>query len=71
MNLYNIFYKNKELIESNIKSELIWKDLPNATPQEFKLFMNVILKIVSMNEYFEWCTNEIQKFADEFSKYIK
>tara|TARA_B100001057_G_scaffold455952_1_gene502898 strand:- start:656 stop:1582 length:927 start_codon:yes stop_codon:yes gene_type:complete len=72
MNLYNIFYKNKESIESNIKSELIWKDLPNATASRIQTIYECNPEDRSQwNEYFEWCTNEIQKFADEFSKYIK
>ncbi len=72
MNLYNIFYKNKESIESNIKSELNWMDLPNATASRIQTIYECHpLDRSRWNEYFEWCTNEIQKFADEFSKYIK
>ncbi len=72
MDLYNIFYKNKESIESNIQSKLIWKDLPNATASRIQSIYECNPEDRSQwNEYFEWCTNEIQKFADEFTKYIK
>ena len=72
MDLFENFYKNKEVIETNIKSDLEWMDLPNATASRIisKLHCNPKDKN-KWDEYFKWYSSEATKFSNEFIKYVK
>ena len=72
MALFENFSKNKEKINEEIRSDLEWMELPNATASRIqsKLHCNPKDK-EKWDTYFEGCVNEVSKFSSAFIKYVK
>ena len=71
MQLYNEFFKNKDAIENSIGSDLEWMELTNATASRILSKHHCNPKDKNKwNDYFKWCSDEVEKFSSEFIKYV-
>jgi hypothetical protein len=69
--LYDTFFKNKDVIEKEIGAELEWMELPDATASRILLTYNGNPKDKSRwDEYFRWYLNTTEKFSKTFKKYV-
>ena len=72
MALFENFSKNKEKINEEIRSDLEWMELPNATASRIQSKLHCDPKDKEKwDTYFEWCVNEVSKFSSAFIKYVK
>lgn len=69
--LYDNFHNNKEQIEAAIGQELEWMELPDATASRILLTYKGNPKDRKRwGEYFNWCTETVEKFNKAFKPFV-
>jgi hypothetical protein len=69
--LYDNFHNNKEQIEATVGQELEWMELPDATASRILLTYKGNPKDRKRwGEYFNWCTETVEKFNKAFKPYF-
>ena len=70
--LYQQFFKSKDLIESELGEKLEWMELPNKKASRIRLTIpGNFGNEAEWDKYFEWMKNQAEKFLIVFPKYIE